>query len=376
MKSIIYIFLFSFCFSLHSYSQNYKSMIMENWSNDNWVNSMRYTNTFDNNGNILTSEMDMWNDTTKVWDKQTLTNNTLNANGTVKTAITQSWDIDDTWSDIQKSEFTYDDSKNVLTQKIQINFGGWMDYSETINTYNNGKIQSRTSRSLDFLSGQMVNSFQVTYTYNADGTENQEIFKQWNENLVAWENSSRSTNAYNSSKLVTSVLSEDFNNGEWVNNMNSIISYNNDKSVQEALGQDWQSEGNKWVDSWKETNSYNPNGTLYQTLNMVWNMEQNRWENESRITFMYNAVSFIQSELADNDLIVFPNPFTKDITIAGKNTDNCDIQLYTVNGQLIRTFLKDESLSGINLAALKTGTYYIRVSSPEFKKMVKIIKLK
>lgn len=376
MKSFFYIILFSFCFSMHSHSQNYQSMIMENWSNDNWVNSMRNTNTFDNNGNILTSEMEMWNDTTKVWDKQSLTKNTLNANGTVKTAITQSWDIDNSWNDIQKSEFTYDDSKNVLTQKMQINFGEWIDFSETVNTYSNGKIQSITKRDLDFFSGQMVNSFQTIYTYNADGTQNQEIFKQWNEDLAAWQNSSRSTTTYNSSKLEISILSEDFNNGEWVNSMNSIISYNNDKSVQEALGQDWKLEGNKWVDSWKETNSYNPNGTLYQTLNMVWNMEQNRWENESRITFMYNAVSFIQSEITEKELIVFPNPFTTEITITGKNVENCNIQLYTMNGQFIRTFQKSESLSGINLSALKTGAYYLSVSSPEFRKTIKIIKLK
>lgn len=111
-------------------------------------------------------------------------------------------------------------------------------------------------------------------------------------------------------------------------------------------------------------------------LSTTWQSDQSKWENQGRMTYSYNAVSFIQSKLADNQLIVFPNPFNDNLTIVGEITLDYHIQLFNANGQLIRTFQKDEFLSNINLATLKNGCYYIQAISPKSQQVIKILKAK
>lgn len=378
MKSIIYIFLFSICFSLHLSAQKYATLLTEDWTNGSWVNSMMFNNTFDANGNITMSSIDMWNDTTSVWDQGAKTSNTLNSDATINFSLTQSWSkSDNMWQDVQKMSYTYDASKNVLTQNSQMPFGmDWMDFTMSTHTYDaNGRVVKIVNQSMNFATMQMKNSTQITFTYNSDGTLNQTVNQNWNATSSAWENSQRSTNTYNSSKLVVSDLTETYESNAWVNSTKTTLTYNSDGSLNESLDQNWDTSGATWVDSSKETFTYNSDGSINQMLAMDWMADQSSWENQSRMTYTYNSVTIVQPELAGTgQLRVFPNPFTDVVSIEDKSLNESNIQLFNVNGQLIRTFQKGEPLSKISLASLKNGVYILKAVSPESQQVVKILK--
>ena len=378
MKSIIYIFLFSIYFSIQVTAQKYTTLLVETWANSNWKNSMRMINTFDSNGNLTKEVSDSWNLTSSVWENSLVTNHTLNSNSTVNFSITQSWDKDmGMWVNLYKMIYTYDASKNVLTQKTQMDMGaGWADFTMTTNTYNaNGQLIKSLGQAMDLLTMQMKDANQTTYSYNADGTENQSVSQEWNSTSAAWKNSMRSTNTYNASKKLTLVLTEDFTADVWVNDTKSILSYNTNGLVSEALYQDWDATAAAWVDTDKDIFTYNANGSVNQMTVMEWKKDQSKWENQSRLTYTYPIATFVDPAIADLDqLLVFPNPFNNVITIENTTLKEFNLQIYNANGQLVKSIENEHPFSTINLASLNKGVYFLKVVSPESQKVLKILK--
>lgn len=378
MKSIIYIFLFSISFSIQVAAQKYSTMLVEEWTSSNWKGSMRSTNTFDDNGNVIKEAIDSLNATTLIWEKSLLISHTLNSNSTVNFSITQSWDKDQgMWKDVSKMIYTYDAAKNVLTQKTQMDMGaGWTDFTMTTNTYNtSGQLIKSVGQAMDLLTMQMKDATQTTYTYNADGTENQSVSQNWNAILAAWQNSTRSTNTYNASKKLTMVLTEDFTADVWVNDMKSTLTYNTNDLVNEALYQDWDATASAWADTDKDIFTYNADGSINQMTMMEWKKDQSKWENQSRFTYTYPIATFVDQALAGLDqLQVFPNPFNTVISIENTTLKEFNLQIYNANGQLVKSIENGHPHSTINLASLNNGVYFLKVVSPESQRVFKLLK--
>jgi len=378
MKSTIYIFLLSICFSLTSSAQKYKTMVMQDWSKGVWVNSMRLTNAFDGNGNIIREGSDNWNDTTKVWENSVLTTHSLNANSTINYSTTQMWMKDTkTWESVQKTVYTYDGAKNILTKKSQLFFGDvWMDFGILTNTYNSSnQLIQNLDQDYDMMTMQMKNTSKSIHSYNPDGTEHQTTTQTWGIS-GPWANSNRSTFGYNSSKKISSILLEDYANDIWVNDVKSVLTYNSNGTVKETLSQKWDIPANAWIDMWKENYTYNTDKTINQLVISEWKASLNNWENQSKMIYTYDASTFLNPELtSNNQLIVFPNPFGNEIFIHYESDKDYNIQLINSKGQIVRNMKKSELFSTINLASLKSGVYLLKVVTPETNQSVKILKL-
>lgn len=378
MKSTIYIFLFILCFSLTLSAQKYKTMVMQDWKNGNWVNTMRSTNAFDGNGNIIREGSDMWNDTTKVWENSVLTTHTLNQNSTINFSITQMWQKESkTWEDVQKTLYTYDGSKNLLTQKSQMFFGdSWMDFGILTNTYNtsNQLIQS-LDQDYDMMTMQMKNTSKSTHSYNSDGTEYQTLSQTWGAS-GPWTNSNRSTYAYNPNKKIISLLSEEYKNETWQNRTKSAITYNSNGTIKETLTQEWDIATGAWKDLWKENYTYNSDKTTNQLLITEWKADLNNWENQSKMIYTYDSsTSLNPGKVVNNQIKVFPNPFRNEVFIQYESSKDFNIQLINSSGQIVRNINKSELLNTINLGSLCSGVYLLNVISPELNQTIKILKL-
>jgi hypothetical protein len=381
MKSKFYLILSGLCFSLMLSAQNfqnYTSVIMSDWVNGNWKNSTRISNTFDSKGNIIKTTSDDWNTNTNAWVNYSVVTHELNANSTINYSITQTWNDETNQLETTSKEiYTYDDSKRILTNKMQMLLETqWIDMYLTTNTYNgSGQLLSTVFQMLDFLSMQMVNSSRSTYTYNPDGTENQNIDQDWNSLTGEWENTGRYTSTYNNAKQVVAYLNEEFTNGAWINSNKSIISYNADGTYKESLYQNWNVSGNNWVDDEKETYSYQDKDHLTQILTTKWSADLSQWVNDSKVDFSYSLTSGIGNEIAANKkLVVYPNPFTEEISFNASTFKESNFRLYNSHGQLLRTFNRDENLKNINLSYLKSGIYYLKVVSPDSEQVIKLLK--
>jgi hypothetical protein len=377
MKSKIYFILAGLFLTINLWAQNFSNMTISVWENNNWIDTARITNTYDNNGNVIKSAMDIRNISNSGWTNFSLATHELNANSTINNTITQLWN-DDTkqLENATKHIFTYDDSKRILTQKMQMWMDpDWMDYYLTTNTYNgSGQILKELVQMYSFFPAGWSNSSQTDYTYNPDGTEHQSISQNWNIGESKWENSQRFTSFYNDAKQVTSGLTEDFSTGSWVNNYQTIMTYNADGSMKEMLSQNWNSSGSNWIDDEMDTYSYTDKDHISQIITTKWLADQTKWENQLKTVFTYTNTGIGNKLAGDKILVVFPNPFSDVISFKTSALNKPELQIYNSTGQLIRTIKWGENFSNINLSDLKNGLYLIKVVSPESQQVIKLIK--
>ncbi len=172
------------------------------------------------------------------------------------------------------------------------------------------------------------------------------------------------------------MIDEIYSSSAWVNDSKTMISYNADGSMKEILYQNWNASGGNWVDKDKETFTNNPDGTTGLVITTTWNPATSIWENQTRITFTYGLTSTGQQLAGTDQVKVFPNPFTNFISVEYNPLNVSNIQLYNVDGQLVRIFEKGELLSKINLGSLKNGVYFLKAVSPDSQQVIKLLKSK
>ncbi|MGE5427833.1 MAG: T9SS type A sorting domain-containing protein [Methylococcaceae bacterium] len=370
MKTKFYLFTTLIFLALTLPAQNYKTLLMEDWVNNAWVNASRSTNTYDANGHLKTTLMEEYNE--GAWNNAGIMTNTLNDDGTVKETMTQAWD-NGSWQDVSKTIYTYNGSKQVLTATTQMNLGdSWMDFSKMIYTYNGqNQVATQVTQILNMLTMQLVNTDQNTYSYNSDGTENQVVSQKWNTNNE-WENDTRYTNTYDNSKKVTSDLNEKWVNNAWTNDSKTAYTFNSAGLVQESIGQSWVD--NAWINSFKDDYTYNSKNEITEVITQQWNTSLSQWENDSRLTYTYDGTGIHTVEFADHSLVVYPNPFADQITILSELKGIHGIEVFNVSGQLIYSVKTAENSFKLDLGGLENGVYMIK--TPQNNQSIKVLKNK
>lgn len=376
MKTKLYLLTALTLLTLFGSAQKYNYMIMEDWKVNAWEMSSKITYTYDSNGNLIKLTMEQWNAGTNLWDKYIIISYTLNSDATIKEAITQMWGMfGDGWSNSSKISYTYNGSKKILTETTMTwMMVSWLENRIETNTYDtNGNLIKIITQGYDFLTQQMKNSSQHTYSYNSDGTENQSIVQTWNA-LNQWENTSRMTNTYNASKQITAMLSENWVSDAWMNVSKMTLTYNTNGSVKETLSETWQTD--KWVNSFKDISSYSPQGELEVDLSQEWNATLVQWENQMRTTYHYNTTGFQPVESAGNVSKVFPNPFEDQLTIEYGSLDENGIQVFNSTGQLVKSLKSTSSVTRVNLGSLNKGVYIMKIKSLQNEQTIRLLKVK
>ena len=364
MKTKFYLLTTFVFLSMAVSAQKYNVMLIAGWINNSWADTLRTTNTYDLNGNLIKLTSEVWNAETSGWDNAINISHTLNSDATIKESLTQFWE-NNAWVDALKSIYTYSASKKILTQTSQMGFeGSWMDLSMSTYTYDeNDRPISMVTQVFN------INSNQITYTYNSDGTENQQVTQNWSGGQ--WVNSQRTTHTYNASKLVTSSLGEKWESEAWVNDTRSTITYNAAGSITESMEETWMV--NAWANTSKEMYTYTTNGELQQLISQLWNPTLSVWENNIRATYNYNSTGINPVEVAAI-VSVFPNPFEDQIIIESNSLNEHSIQVFTSAGQMVNSFKTNASVTNLNLGALKQGVYFMKVKSLQNEQTIKLLK--
>lgn len=365
MKAKFYLLTTFVFLALAVSAQKYNVMLVAGWINNSWADTLKTTNSYDSNGNLIKLTTQTWNSGTSGWDNAIIISHTINDDGTIKETLTQFWENEE-WMDALKIIYTYNPSKEILTQTSQLGMeGDWMDLSISNYTYNDNDLPITMVTSVFGILSE-----QITYTYNPDDTEHQQIYQNWSGGQ--WQNLQRTTHTYNDSKQLTESLDEKWVNDDWVNDTRSTIAYNESGSITESTEEIWMV--NTWVNASKEMYSYNLNGEIEQIVFQDWNTDPAQWKNTSRITYDYNSTGIDPVKLAGKKSIVFPNPFEDQITIESGSLSEHGIQVYNSAGQLINTFKTKDSVTKLNLRGLNKGVYFMKITSGNNEQTIKLLK--
>lgn len=108
--------------STNSYNANGKiaQIIHEGFTAGNWVNSGRYTFTYDASGYLVVEQRELWNANASTWRNNGQIDYTNFPSGDVQQYISQAWDINtNTWVNAQRANYTYLEFSPSVIQKQQ-----------------------------------------------------------------------------------------------------------------------------------------------------------------------------------------------------------------------------------------------------------------
>ena len=120
---------------------------------------------------------------------------------------------------------------------------------------------------------------------------------------------------------------------------------------------------------------------------MIWELGQDRYDDYSLLTTIHNKFTQLGKittglcgnvvsidEIAENSIKIYPNPATNFINIDNNNTDELEISITNMYGQILLTSLVNQfDISRIDIAQLPRGMYLVKTKNRGITKVQKVI---
>ncbi len=281
---------------------------------DGWVNTWRYSYTYNFDNQKLTNKVEKWG--VSDWVLNSFTEYMYDANGLLLSSISAN----------SQRQYSYSVEGLLQTETYQVNSGG-----------------------------NWVNSSQETYIYfpNSSLVETQ-ISSNWTAG--AWTASIRKHFQYDANGNTIESVTEYLNQSQWTPVSRIVNEYDAENNLIYWVSANWG--GASWNDAMRQFNTYDSNNNFTSARLEV--LESTGWQMATFGRLHYGALSGIhQAELTNFE--VFPNPATSSVTLLGENLESA--QLFDRLGRLVGNIsLADTSGAMIPVAHLSPGTYFIQVT--------------
>ena len=344
------------------------------------INKKKNTNTFKLNGS-------MYRPVTAVVDDTLRYTYTYDNNGNMLTRLTEIW-TNNAWENSSRSTYTYDNNGNMLTQlKEQWTNNAWVNDWRYTSTYDNNGNEL-TWLSEIWTNNAWVNAWRYTNTYDNNGNMLTLLNEQWTNN--AWVNEWRETSTYDNNGNMLTWLSERWTNNAWVNVRRYTYTYDNNGNMLTRLNERWTN--NAWENSSRYTSTYDNNwnaikGEYFEWLNNAWVTAHGYFSlsynsGADYISFFGGVVNvtytLIITDIKDNGLTAntyslqqnYPNPFNPSTVIqyALPYESNVKITVYNALGEIVKTFNEGTKQTGsyninFNGEGLSSGIYLYTINA-------------
>jgi hypothetical protein len=329
--------------------------IEEIWSNNKWRNYTKGTRHSDKNDHLVEEYIYDWNSDDSVWVSFGRYEYAYDDKNYLQETTYMFWQ-DSTYTNFDKTLFTYDSSSGVLLEQLYSRWvdgewlkdwkeiyqfdpdgletggayyewrdGEWQIYTEWTNTHHDSTGLLLKWQSIDFIEGDTLNAHKDTLIYE-NGILAEEILQQWVNDR--WLNSDR-----------------------WLDTYDEAINHTED------VHQIW--ENNQWQDYHKWSRTFDDDGLLTGELFEIYHGSD--WQNGHKWTFYYDNEQSRVRQPADEHrapeqfkLTNYPNPFNAQTTITFrlKKASATMLKIYDIRGSLVKTLLRSENLNA--------GTHEIR----------------
>ena len=333
------------------------STVEYKWNGSNWYDSKKTYYTYDSLGNILSEEINGFNESTLIWEKVILIQNSYNPFSKLTQTITNQWDennnqwkynqkntfeyiadtfltietnyfYDNGWMPYSKTEYiTPDDSSNEITYhyiwkgswvpldkseayfypnglkysyeyyKYDTILSDWVGQNKQTISYNNlNFIDSITN--YEWISNKWAKYSLYTYQYNADSLEI--ISTTFNFISNNWVNFNKNEKKYQN-KLTTQNLQFKWNGTTWDSTFNYTYKYDGNGNITESEIYSYNIMLNNWLGLSKSVRQYNSSNFIIETKNLKWNNTLKIWEEGTiKFNYEYNAINTLSALLRSN----------------------------------------------------------------------------
>jgi hypothetical protein len=319
-----------------------------------WALKSRSTDyQYDVNGNLLSHIRQNGNDTDG-WINTWRYSSTYNANNQQLTYALEKWDGAN-WVPNSLSEYVYD------ANGLLISLGG--PISQRLFTYNaEGLLETET---LQYISnGIWVNSTKETYVYypNSSLVETQ-LSSDWISG--AWNVWNRKQFQYDANGNNVESVSEYLIQNQWTPGFRTTMEYDTENNMVYWVSGDW--DGDSWEDDTRQFSTYDQNNNFTSARFEL--LDSTGWQMATFGRLHYGALSGVQQAELTN-FVVFPNPAVSSITLQGENLESA--QIIDRQGQLVNQItLNQHSETNIPVSHLAQGMYFIQVTHANGEKGIK-----
>ena len=224
------------------------------WDGATWVNTDKYSSTYDGDNNIIEELWQPWNGTT--WVNEGKWSYTYDGSNNQTEWLHQTWD-DSAWINSQKHSYIYDGDKNLVEEVWLVSFNGieWVNldkyWSYTYDGFNNLKEQFH-----QIWNGYAWENFERQYmTYDENNIPAESIVQRWDG--LAWENSMKFFISFDGNNNLLGWLIQIWNDSTWENLLKNSNTLNENDNITEQLYQYWLDSA--WVNTTKYSYLYDTN---------------------------------------------------------------------------------------------------------------------
>ena len=356
----------------YSYDANGNMLteVDELWTSGQWVNSWRYTQTYDVNGRLLIYLSERW--TNNQWENLWRWTYTCDANGNVIAQLIEVW-TNNRWGNSWRSTSTYGANGGMLTELDERwTNEQWVNEERYTYTYD-ASGNCLTELCEEWSNNQWVNDYHYTWTCDANGNWLTELYERWTNNQ--WVNTSLSTYTYDANGRMLTGLTEVWTNNQWENSALGVFTYDVHGNMEMGLSENWQ--GGTWV-PWDATFSLLDSAGNYYYWSPAWKVVP-------RYRHITTEVAQGGSELPTQYALMqnYPNPFNPSTTIEYSLPERASVEIKVLDvlGREVMTLLNEENPAGAytvrwNADGVASGVYFYRLQAGGFLQTRKLLLLR
>lgn len=370
---------------------------MDTWSfsGNNPVSDERASRNFDQNGNLLTTEYELWQVNGSYWKKgyksvysydgqnrmteyigmepnqnntgyqnKTRTVYTYDINGNLVKTLGQSW-LNNAWADKTQTLCSYNGS-NAMTSKIISQYDGnsWINqdkYGYTLNAGNYVTLEQH----FDWNNGWKADG-QHLFTYDGNNNLTEDLFQTWVNN--AWINDSKKLTTYNSNHQPLSWIYQAWESNTWKNYYRNLYTYDLSGNQLSINVQNWT--GNSWIPGNKMSRKYNSNNLCTEFRREYWNGNAFVLTNASeRYDYYYEQYTpaNVAESTFEGSLSLYPVPASQVLHIAARSGEpgELTIKILDITGHPVLQWTEYAAIrlqKSVPVDHLPNGNYVVVIS--------------
>ncbi len=357
---------------MYSYDENGNVLTyqLDYWENSEWVPSRRTTSEFGEDGKMTNSIVERFdgeweNSTRNIWEYDEKGNNYI--------WLLDSWE-DNMWKNSSKYDKTFDSNRlNIFRTYSYWENNTWEAQNTVMYEYDsNGREILYQYQSLE--DNPWFNDYRYKTGYNSNGKEITLLYEEQVDN--AWEQNRLESTSYDSEDKISLVMTQNWDGSQWLDESRESYDHSVSGSIT-FFSKDW--DGSKWIasDSFLSYEDiYGNSAFLYGSIIALY---------FSTITDVESEQTIINEfELSQN----YPNPFNPRTTIkysvpnvAADFSQRISLKIYDVLGKDVKTLVNKQQSAGdyevsFNGKNIPSGIYYYTLQTGEFSVTKKMVLLK
>lgn len=343
-----------------TFSQNLQMTISQNYDGAKLINWQKVIYKYDTNNYLISMDTQVWDDQSKEWQNNFLTEYINNSNGKMTYTIFRLWNNKkETWENLSQSFCTYNLQGNkLLFRNENWENNNWRNASQLLFTYDNdGNLINTLSQGWSKNLGKWENSSQENYS-NANNILTTGVQQNWVNNT--WSNSMRTNYSYTTSGKLYILQYAYWVNANWGDYARHIYNYDDNDFL---INTSYQAADSNWESITQFNYTNNLNGTIDH---FIWqNLNDNNWTDFNRMTYYYNSLS-TESFQSKNKFIVYPNP-TKDEIMVKSDVPFLNYFIIDQNGKSLFHGAITNKEKTIDVSTLTNGVYFIKLENQAYK---------